>query len=301
MKPERGKPGQHLDVLHSGGWLSVYQYLCRTPASGPGPEEASADDHIAFPYRGVFVKETAGRRVVADGNQVLFFGKNDPYRVAHPAEAGDDCLVLSPRRADLLELMVRHDPTVRDRPEAPFRIGHAVSTPRAAVLVQALRSILSRPAVDDLEVDEVAGALIDESFLAAFGARRPPESESRPATAARRRDTVEALQKCLAMRYRERLSLHELAREVASSPFHLARLFRRETGLPIHRYRLRLRLREALLRLAETRAGITELALDLGFGDHSHLTRSFQAEYGLSPAAWRKAIRSDALRRIAQA
>jgi len=57
-----------------------------------------------------------------------------------------------------------------------------------------------------------------------------------------------------------------------------------------HRYRHRLRLRAALVRIADGETNLSELALDLGFSSHSHLTDAFRLAFGLSPAESRKAL-----------
>ena len=85
----------------------------------------------------------------------------------------------------------------------------------------------------------------------------------------------------------ERLTLPELGRRVGSSPFHLARRFRRATGSSIHGYRTALRVRAALERVAGGERDLTGLALDLGFADHSHLTNTVRRETGRPPSAFR--------------
>jgi AraC-like DNA-binding protein len=88
----------------------------------------------------------------------------------------------------------------------------------------------------------------------------------------------------LATCYGEKASLDDVGRAAHASPFHLARLFRRDSGLTIHQYRHRLRLRAALARIADGETNLSELALELGFSSHSHLTDVFRAAFGLSPA-----------------
>jgi AraC-like DNA-binding protein len=44
----------------------------------------------------------------------------------------------------------------------------------------------------------------------------------------------------------------------------------------------------ALPRATEPRASLTELALDLGFSSHSHLTAAFHREFGVPPSEARR-------------
>jgi len=82
--------------------------------------------------------------------------------------------------------------------------------------------------------------------------------------------------------------LEDIARAVHSSTFQLARVFHRETGLALHQYRTRLRLRAALERLVESETDLTALALDLGFSSHSHFTSAFHRAFGLTPSECRR-------------
>ena len=71
------------------------------------------------------------------------------------------------------------------------------------------------------------------------------------------------------------------------SPFQLCLIFRRETGTTLHGFRERLRMAAALERLRESRAELTDIALDLGYSGHSHFSASFRREFGVTPSAAR--------------
>ena len=83
------------------------------------------------------------------------------------------------------------------------------------------------------------------------------------------------------------MGLEDIARGLYVSTFHLCRLFKQETGMPMHRYVNRLRLREALEQLTEG-ADLTQLALSLGFAGHSHFTTAFRKEFGVPPSEVRR-------------
>lgn len=86
------------------------------------------------------------------------------------------------------------------------------------------------------------------------------------------------------------LTLQEVAEEACSSPFHLARSFRRAMGLSPHQYRLRLRMAQALARLQDGERDLAGLAHDLGFCGQSHLGAVFQREVGVTPGQARAAL-----------
>lgn len=77
-------------------------------------------------------------------------------------------------------------------------------------------------------------------------------------------------------------SLYDIADATFSSPFHLARKFRRETCLSLHQYRQHLRLAAALKRLADEERDLAGLAHDLGYCSQSHLGAVFRREVGVT-------------------
>jgi AraC-like DNA-binding protein len=94
--------------------------------------------------------------------------------------------------------------------------------------------------------------------------------------------------------------LDDIARAVHSSTFQLARVFHCETGLPMHHYRTRLRLRAALERLVEAETDLTALALDLGFSSHSHFTSAFRRAFGITPSECRRRATVKGLREMSR-
>src|SRR6185295_13087638 len=79
------------------------------------------------------------------------------------------------------------------------------------------------------------------------GVARKPRREG---TGVDHAERAEAAKTYLASRMSERVTLDEVARAVHVSPFHLARIFQQQTGVPVHRYLTQLRLRASLERLA---------------------------------------------------
>jgi AraC-like DNA-binding protein len=59
------------------------------------------------------------------------------------------------------------------------------------------------------------------------------------------------------------------ARAVGVSAYHLSRTFRAVTGLTLSRYRIRLRLRRVLERLADGERDLAGLAAEAGFADQA--------------------------------
>lgn len=88
--------------------------------------------------------------------------------------------------------------------------------------------------------------------------------------------------------YAGELYLDQIAHQVFLSPGHFADQFRKVTGVAPWDYLIRIRLEAAKRLLASTTRSVTAIALEVGFGDASHFTKSFRAREGMTPSAWRK-------------
>ena len=80
-------------------------------------------------------------------------------------------------------------------------------------------------------------------------------------------------------------SLETLAEEIGVSPSRLRHMFKDQTGLPMSRYVLWMRLRAALLKALEG-ATMAESAQEAGFSDAAHFTRTCRQMFGLPPTAF---------------
>ncbi len=85
-------------------------------------------------------------------------------------------------------------------------------------------------------------------------------------------------------------SIAGLARDSGLSVFQLIRRFRAALGATPTEYRVHLRARHARDLLAGTRT-IGEVAHLAGYADQSHLNRHFKRVFGITPGAYRGAIR----------
>ena len=88
------------------------------------------------------------------------------------------------------------------------------------------------------------------------------------------------------------LAFQDLERSRGLSPSHFARAFRGSTGMPPHRWLLNRRIEKAKDALHNTQASLAAVATACGFADQSHFTRVFTRFVGISPGAWRRALRA---------
>jgi AraC family transcriptional regulator len=269
--------------LYQGSLLSVHDIDCTAPASPRGAEEFAGSHHLVFVRSGVFVKHVGSRQIVGDPSRVMFFNRGDTYRVSHPVDGGDTCTMITCSAATWAELLSRHDEAVRDR-EAPFTQTHAPAPMHGVARVQRLRRMLREGVSEPIAVEEAATRVIDAVFA---NGRRTGAKARRSATRAARRELTEHTALLLSSKPEARHSLSGLAKTVNASPFHLARVFRDETGGSIHQHLLKLRLALALDRVLDRTDHLSTIAHSLGFSSHAHFTTAFQRAFGQPPSAIR--------------
>jgi AraC family transcriptional regulator len=274
-------------TLHESCLISVRDYVCRACRGGPAVEEFSDSNHIVLMRTGAFCKHFGRKRATADVNQAVFFSKGSTYRVSHPGDCGDRGTVLAVSPSVLTDIVRELNPSVDERPEQPFPF---VTGPcdtavflKHRELVQRLETAGSEP-LEPLWSDVTALELVAQVLEAAFGRRAVPRKRRQTGTETEHAELTEAVKTLLARRLCERITLEDVARTVDASPFHLARVFQKQAGLPIHRYLTRLRLRTAVERLEQGADDLTALALELNFSSHSHFTDTFGREFGRTPS-----------------
>ena len=86
----------------------------------------------------------------------------------------------------------------------------------------------------------------------------------------------------------ERVEIGALAMLAGLSDCHFSRAFRQSVGMPPHRYVMSRRIAVGAGLLKRTTRPMTEVALSVGFADHSHFTRMFVRMTGETPSAFRR-------------
>jgi AraC-like DNA-binding protein len=269
---------------YQGSVVAIYEWRCGAHRHAEPIDEWSDAHEVVVPRRGAFLFRVEGRGVFADPASAAFLHPGDVYRVHHPLPGGDSGSVFRLGPGGAAALIAEHDPAAADRQRVRFPAAGSPLDGRGYLLHRQAIRALDHPATTLLELEERAIAFVREAVAQAY-VRRPESRNRRAGEYARR------VREVLAARYREPLTLADVARAVEASPFHLSRLVAAATGVPIHRLIVRLRLRDALERLLETRESISAVALAAGFASHSHLTDAFRREYGMPPSAVRRSWR----------
>src|SRR5262245_2303853 len=129
-----------LDVrtAHASASVRIDLVRCRPQDHDCGAVEYARGDLLVLPLRGVFIRHLGPRRrIVADPCNALVFRHGEPYRVSHPAHAGDDCLVIEPEGELFAQLLgegthaVLDPRTIAERRLLCHRLERGLATPLA--------------------------------------------------------------------------------------------------------------------------------------------------------------------------
>lgn len=85
----------------------------------------------------------------------------------------------------------------------------------------------------------------------------------------------------------ERISLTDVAGKIKVSQFHLLRMFKQQTGVSPHQFRIGVRISKAKI-LLRKEMPLVEVALETGFSDQSHFSNTFKRHAGVTPQTYIK-------------
>lgn len=269
--------GINVSWLFRSPRLGITLWDCSAGRRELSEERQQAWHAVSFVHSGAFVLHARGRSAVIDATTVLLQNPGEPFRSEHPFGCCDHGSSIVIQRELLPDLL---------GPDARFPTAHVQSLFRTQLLQRLLvRSLRNGEPREAMAVEEAALKVLRKVLRgdapASSAAPRQPSHRAR-------RSYAEDAKALLQQRFRERLQLDDIARSLYVSPYHLCRLFREETGVPIHSYLNRLRLREALEPIAEGKADLSGLAAGLGFSSHSHFTAAFRKEFGMPPREVKK-------------
>jgi AraC-like DNA-binding protein len=228
---------------------------------------------LSFYYR--------GENLVAPAGQINLANPGEPH-TGHPliAEQGWSYRMFYCSRS-LLTAANQEFTGQADR--LPYFASGVLDDPALALRLRAIHQALA---------DEKRGSLATETLLLqalvsliARHADHRPRPLKQPASQA----AVELCREYLEANYERDVSLSELAALCGLSTYHLATIFRQQTGLPPHLYLNQVRVRRAK-ELLTRGLPLADTALMAGFFDQSHFTRRFKAITGMTPGMYKKCI-----------
>jgi AraC family transcriptional regulator of adaptative response / methylphosphotriester-DNA alkyltransferase methyltransferase len=114
-----------------------------------------------------------------------------------------------------------------------------------------------------------------------------PDTEAREATRRARQAIYREAVAIVAAEHARPLTLHDVARRLATSPRQLQRAFAAMAGVGFRTHLRQVRMARAAELLADTDIPVKEIAYSVGYRDPSQFSKSFRRTVGVSPSEQR--------------
>src|SRR2546430_8914454 len=156
---------------------------------------------------------------------------------------------------------------------------HAESSALASLMISVYREFRQPDSTSWLAIQGLVLQLLVTASRTAMDVGRP-----------RWLDRVsELLREC----FRNRLTLEEIASDVGVPAARVSTVFRTIYRRSVAEEQRRLRIDFACRRLLDVEASLADIALEAGFADQPHFSRTFKAQMGMTPAQYRAVMRGD--------
>lgn len=219
---------------------------------------------LIFTVAGRWSLRSARGRVEVTPQKVVLLNAGEPYRCEHDSPFPCD-------RTLYVELDA-HEGFRFERAWIPYSPG------RGSLLSRMVREERTAAPGHRLAIDALAARLLVDASRIEEGAPLRPGA-------------VDAARTFLDLSFRTDVGLKDVAAATSTSPFHLAREFKRHVGETPRQYLIRLRIDEAKNLLRESGRAITHVAHECGFNSVSHFSTTFRARTGVTPSAFRAGSR----------
>jgi AraC-like DNA-binding protein len=277
--PETGtdatfRPPDRRQLASGEGW-TVSDVVCTSGPLDPPFEEQHSKTCVGIVMSGTFQYRTStGRELMLPGS-LLLGNAGDCFTCGHEHGIGDHCISFFYTQ-EFCESFRANAGLIKSRFKSP-RVAPARSLSPLISRASELLAGADQAAFEELGILVLAQAIQAEPGVVP----RPSEPESSSLSRVTR--VVRMIENDSEIPQ----DLKSLAGIARLSSYHFLRMFEGITGTTPHQYILRLRLRRAAARLREKPTKISDIALGSGFGDISNFNRTFRAEFGMSPRAYR--------------
>jgi AraC family transcriptional regulator len=182
--------------------------------------------------------------------------------------------------ANVRSFAVELDPREIERRYAiklPSSLRHAETGAIATLMINAYREFRHSDSASWLAIQGLVLQLLVTASRTAMDSGRP-----------RWLDRVAEL---LRERFRDRLTLEEIASDVGVSAARVSTVFRTIYRQSLAEEQRRLRVDFACRRLLDAEVSLADIALEAGFADQPHFSRTFKAQMGMTPTQYRVVMR----------
>ncbi len=239
---------------------------------------------VSFPMVPVLVEKEGMSPFIGAMNRASLFNQGQHFRVTRVASPTTSSFRLYFAPDLIAESLTGRSAWTGDSAR-PFAVGSTIIGHETYLEHRKLQAGLGT-SPDPMQIEEHALRILDMIFARLSTPAAPPMGS--PRTRRAHEDAVRAAEQCMSIRYAERLTLATIARSACVAPTHLCRIYRACTGITVHEYLTRHRLRRGVDLLLTTRMDTSEIAARCGFSSRSHFSDSLSRVTGARPGTIRK-------------
>jgi AraC family transcriptional regulator len=245
---------------------------------------------VVFPRQAVKIQHDNASPVVANRQITTLYNHNQHYQREELSTYGDQSIWLRFRKAEVIEALIAAGRAHTKLEQQPFAWTHSHCDAQTYLLQRELSLVLvSGKDADFLQITEAALTVLQRVVNGIPAEPVDDMSEAKTATRMRHRRLVRHCEELLTTQFNQKLTLESIAAQLATTPFHLSRVFSRVTGKTIHQQLVELRVRCAVDRIIdEPGHRITDVGMDMGFATPSHFSQAFRKHFGITPRQFRK-------------
>jgi len=242
---------------------------------------------LVFPYCPVQITHVDKRTVLADQNSIMFYNQGQEYSRKGLSNYGDYSLFIAFDTQLIIESLAEICPAAVGSANRPIRFINSSCPPTARMAQFELASYLQSavnvdPLLVETQIMELLCICLKEACLHWY-----PKGVKQKSPNFRHHNLVEETKKILHLNSDQRVTLKQLANQLATTPFHLCRVFHKVSGVSLNKYINRLRLYSSLELIAMNDKDLTRISLDLGFANPSHFAMAFKKHFAITPTQFR--------------
>ncbi len=238
-----------------------------TPRSTMAPH-AHEESSFTIVLKGSYQERIVGRSIEHRPGSMLFYPAGEKHSQQF-GRHGSHKLIFRPSES-CLELL--RDGKIR-LPQAPY-----VGSP--CIRAMATRVIKEMRTADTFSAMVIEGSVLE--LVATFGRISAADTHSQAVP-----KWLKVCREMLEVQPEASFTHVALAFQVGKHPVHLAKAFRKAYGETIGECQRRSRLSKAESLLQRRNMPLLDIALECGFSNQSHFSRSFKAAFGTTPTVYR--------------
>lgn len=274
-------PPTRLRIVSDGISFGEYQEPDWDTLEHTHPHHEIVVHHFEEPTSAEWVLDRCiERECLTSGSAVIL-----PARMPHRSmcAAGGSFSILS---LDLIQVaQTAHETVVSDRVELVPTI--VIADPVIQLIEQLLRLELSNTEFGSRLYIESLIAALSVHLLRTYSTHQPKLSDRLAGVSPRQ---LQPVIDYMHAHLQENLSLDRLAQILEVSRYYFIRIFKQTFGITPYQYLIQQRIERAQHLLKHSKLSLTDIAIECGFANQSHLTNHFKRQVGTTPKIFRQKI-----------